>query len=150
MKHMTLCYPILEGRVLLAIKKRDFGKGKWNGPGGKVQPGESAEQAVIRETEEEAGVRVQRVEAVGTIESVFEAHPDWNNTCEVFVSHDLVGEAHETEEMRPQWFAFEDVPYDQMWEDDRHWLDKVLRGGRVSKRFYYDGEGKLSRVEEML
>lgn len=149
MKHMTLCYPIFDGRVLLAMKKRDFGKGKWNGPGGKLQPGETAKVACLRETEEETGARVVDLKYVGTIESVFEAQADWNNICDVFVGSCRAEEAHETEEMLPRWFAFDEVPYEQMWEDDRHWLPEVLKGGSVSKRFFYDAAGRLARIEEL-
>lgn len=42
--------------VLLGLKKRGFGTGKWNGFGGKVEPGETIRQAAIREMKEEAGI----------------------------------------------------------------------------------------------
>ncbi|MDR0650832.1 MAG: NUDIX domain-containing protein [Candidatus Peribacteria bacterium] len=43
----------LQGQLLLAMKKRGFGVGKWSGPGGKVEEGESISQAAVREVEEE-------------------------------------------------------------------------------------------------
>ena len=149
MKHMTLCYPIVDGQVLLAMKKRDFGKGKWNGPGGKIQLGETDEAACLREVEEETGARVTELVRVGTIESVFEGQADWNNICTVFVASCRVEDVHETEEMCPRWFLIDEVPYDQMWEDDQHWLPQVLRGGSVSQRFYYDAKGMLARIENI-
>jgi hypothetical protein len=42
--------------VLLGLKKRGFGAGKWNGFGGKVEQGESIRTAAIREMKEEAGI----------------------------------------------------------------------------------------------
>ena len=56
MKLSTLCFLIEDDRILLAMKKRGFGEGKWNGVGGKVNEGETVEAAAIRETEEEIGV----------------------------------------------------------------------------------------------
>jgi 8-oxo-dGTP pyrophosphatase MutT (NUDIX family) len=56
MKHVTIMFLRREGELLLAMKKRGFGQGKWNGAGGKAEPGETPLQAAIRETEEEIGV----------------------------------------------------------------------------------------------
>lgn len=36
------------GDILLGLKKRGFGEGKWNGFGGKVEPGETIHQAAAR------------------------------------------------------------------------------------------------------
>lgn len=47
-KLLTLVLVVQPGRVLLGMKKRGFGAGKWNGFGGKVQPGESIEDAARR------------------------------------------------------------------------------------------------------
>lgn len=148
MKLTTLCYPIRDGQVLLAMKKRGFGAGKWNGPGGKVQQGESVEEACRRETMEETGLDVT-VEDRGIIEFIFDGKPDWANRCTVFVATVVSGMAVETEEMRPRWFALEDVPYDDMWEDDRVWLPGVFAGGRVMRRFFFDGDGRLLRHEPL-
>ena len=147
MKLTTLCYPIVHGRVLLAMKKRGFGVGYWNGPGGKIEAGETALEACIRETKEEVGIDVAGLVYRGTVEFDFAGKPEWNNRCEVFVSEMVMGEAKESEEMLPQWFEFDAVPYDRMWEDDRIWLPTVLRGGTVSSRFYFDGSGHLLRHE---
>jgi 8-oxo-dGTP pyrophosphatase MutT (NUDIX family) len=48
-KQMTLGYLVRGDEVLMAMKKRGFGVGKWNGTGGKLQPGETVEEAMIRE-----------------------------------------------------------------------------------------------------
>ena len=47
-KLLTLLFVLRPGQVLLGMKKRGFGKGRWNGFGGKVHQGESIEKAAIR------------------------------------------------------------------------------------------------------
>lgn len=149
MKRTTLCFSIVDGKVLLAMKKRGFGMGKWNGPGGKIEVGESIEDACRREMHEETGVVVPVLESRGTIEFVFDGKPDWDNECHIFIAPFVEGEAVETEEMKPCWFAFSDIPYDEMWEDDVVWLPRVLAGETVNLRFFFTSEGKLVRHEEL-
>lgn len=143
MKLTTLCYPMRDGKVLLAMKKRGFGVGKLNGPGGKVQGGETPEQACRREFMEETNCRIADLEPRGTIEFVFSGRPDWDQLCHIFVATALEGEPQETEEMAPAWYPIDALPSDLMWEDDPFWLPGVLAGGRVHARFDFDGAGKL-------
>jgi ADP-ribose pyrophosphatase YjhB (NUDIX family) len=149
MKQTTLCYPIVNGNVLLAMKKRGFGAGKWNGPGGKIEQGESVEDACRRETREEAGINVGVLEHRGVVEFVFENKPEWDNHCTIFVTTDVTGKPVETEEMRPQWYALENIPLAEMWEDDAVWLMDVLRGGVVNRRFHFSETGKMLRHEDL-
>ena len=149
MKLTTLCYPIMNGRVLLAMKKRGFGAGKWNGPGGKVHAGETIEDACRRETREETGMILESIEPRGVFEFVYDGKPEWDTECHVFIATSFVGEPRETEEMRPEWFDLDAVPYSDMWDDDAVWLPGVLRGGSVSTRFFFDGNGKMLRHEDL-
>jgi 8-oxo-dGTP diphosphatase len=125
MKHVTLLFLRKEGRILLAMKKRGFGVGKWNGVGGKVEPGESPEEAAIRECQEEIAVTPRNLHLAGNLH--FFDLPDVEHYCYVYVATEWEGEPSETEEMRPQWFAVEDIPYDTMWADDRLWLPELIQ-----------------------
>ncbi len=149
MKLTTLCYPLFEDRVLLAMKKRGFGVGHWNGPGGKIEAGETSLEACVRETREEVGIEVQQLSHRGTIEFIYEGKPEWNNRCEIYVAMAFAGEVIESEEMLPKWFLLNEVPYDQMWEDDAIWLPGVLDGGTVSLRCTFDQAGHLLRHEAL-
>ena len=59
MLRTTLCFLIRKNEICLAMKRHGFGKGKWNGVGGKVDEGETIEKAAIRELYEEVGVSVE-------------------------------------------------------------------------------------------
>lgn len=141
----TLNFLLNEKRILLAMKKRRFGTGKWNGVGGKLLEGENLEDSIIRETREEIEVRVKKedLEKVGVINFYFNDHLDWNQECHVYLTKRWEGEPVETEEMRPEWFDFDKIPYENMWVDDKHWLPKVLEGKKIKAEFYFNEEGKV-------
>ncbi|MEK7504190.1 MAG: hypothetical protein AAB550_01680 [Patescibacteria group bacterium] len=88
MKQATLCFLVKDNQILLAMKKRGFGVGKWNGVGGKVN-----------------------------------------------------------EEMKPQWFDIDKIPYDKMWVDDIYWLPKALDGQKLRGRFVFDKDQKMIEHE---
>lgn len=145
MRQETLLFVIdrEQNRVLLAMKKVRFGAGKYNGMGGKVEDGETPAQAAVREAQEEVGVRVAVPTAkdMGKVSFSFEGKPDWSRLVHVFVAEEWEGEPKESEEMVPEWFAFEDIPYERMWVDDRYWLPKVLAGERIEASFHLAGDG---------
>lgn len=127
--------------ICLAMKKRGFGTGKWNGVGGKLEPGESIEDATRRETEEEIGVRVGEMRQVAQLEFRYAPRPDWDQLVRVFFAEDWEGEPTESEEMRPGWYTVSDIPFHSMWPDDRIWLPEVVAGTLVRGRFVF-GEGE--------
>ncbi|MFZ1627180.1 MAG: 8-oxo-dGTP diphosphatase [Candidatus Moraniibacteriota bacterium] len=139
-KFLTLTLLVRDGRILLGMKKRGFGAGRWNGFGGKVQENETIEEAAKRETEEECGIVIGGMTEVGIHE--FEFEKERGNILEVHVFRidAFTGEPVETEEMRPEWFPIGQIPYDLMWPDDRYWLPLFLAGKKFRTRFLF-GEG---------
>lgn len=128
MKTVTLVFLRRDNQLLLAMKKRGFGKGKWNGAGGKVEPGETIEQAAIRECQEEIGVTPLNLKQMGYIQFFMSDDPAFEHRCHIFVATDWQGTPRESEEMRPQWFSLDELPYADMWPDDEIWLPHMLGG----------------------
>ena len=122
------------------MKKRGFGAGRWNGFGGKVEAGETIEVAAKRETEEECGIVITEMEKVGIHEFEFENARGDILEVHVFRVDTWTGEPRETEEMRPQWFTTDAIPYDEMWPDDIHWVPVFLTGKKFRTKFLF-GEG---------
>jgi 8-oxo-dGTP diphosphatase len=139
----NLCFIVKDGRILLIRKKRGLGAGKINGPGGKIEPGETALAAAIRETQEEIGVTPLDLEERGAL--YFQFTDGYSLHCTVFLAGDLDGEPVETPEATPQWVALEEIPYDEMWADDRYWLPQMLAGARFDGWFEFDGDRMLSK-----
>jgi 8-oxo-dGTP pyrophosphatase MutT (NUDIX family) len=143
MKQTTLCFLLKDDTVLLAMKKRGFGAGKWNGVGGKVAEGEDVIAAAIREIKEEIGVTVatEDLSLVGTLDFDFSDNHEWAQTCSVFIARRWEGEPAESEEMRPQWYPKNELPFGGMWIDDPHWLPLVLAGKRIKGKFLFEDQG---------
>jgi 8-oxo-dGTP diphosphatase / 2-hydroxy-dATP diphosphatase len=145
-KLMTLCYIINDDKVLLGMKKRGFGVGRWNGFGGKVNENESVEEAAVREMKEECDVDIKKLKESGILEFRF---IDKEDVLEVhlFKIFEEINEPIESEEMKPQWFAFKEIPYSEMWDDDQYWLAEFLKGKNVDGKFMFDENDKVISKE---
>ncbi|KAI5785790.1 NUDIX hydrolase domain-like protein [Geopyxis carbonaria] len=132
-KLYTLILPLClrTRRVLLGYKKRGFGVGKYNGFGGKVDPGETIIAGAARELHEESGLLVteaqlqhrglvllESIDPAAAAEPVLEIH--------VYVCTAWSGEWVETEEMRPQWYGIDEMPEADMWEQTTGWMRALL------------------------
>lgn len=129
--------------VLLIHKKTGLGAGKINGPGGKLEPGETALDAARREVREELLIEVGELSEMGELH--FDFVDGLKLHCVVFRGDEFAGEPTETHEAKPEWFPIAAVPYERMWADDRHWLPGMLEGRRFRAWFRFDGEAMLSR-----
>jgi 8-oxo-dGTP diphosphatase len=137
----TLLFVIRDGRILLIRKKRGLGAGKINGPGGRIEPGETPEAAAIRETREEIGTTPIGVRRAGELR--FQFADGYSIHVWVFRASDCRGELVETDEAAPFWTDLERIPYADMWADDLVWLPRMIRGEPFSGRFVFDGDRLL-------
>ena len=126
------------GRVLLIHKKRGLGKGKINAPGGRLEQGETALQAAVRETREEVGLDVK--DAVFRGKLLFHFVDGYNLLGYVFSATKWNGAPVETDEALPEWFAINAIPYERMWADDALWLPLMLAGETFEGKFVFDGD----------
>ena len=137
----TLVFVIQNGQILLIRKKRGLGAGKINGPGGKLDPGESPLDCAIRETREEIGITPGNLEQLGELR--FQFTDGYSTHVYVFRGNSFEGTPVETSEAIPIWFRFKDIPYDEMWEDDRFWLPLLIDGKSFKGRFLFDDDSML-------
>lgn len=140
--------------MLLGMKKRGFGEGRWNGFGGKVHDGETIEEATKREMLEESGVEVNGLEKLGILEFEFQGNPEILET-HIFRAMDFTGRPTETEEMRPEWYNVDEIPFDSMWPDDHIWLPLFLTGKKFKGKFLFGPgdsvlEYSLSEIGDLL
>lgn len=119
------------------MKKRGWGDKKWNGFGGKIKDGEGIEEAAKREVYEEIGIRTKGLEPVGILEFTVEGNSDIDEV-HLFKVLDFEGEPVETEEMKPQWFNINEIPFSEMWPDDQYWIPLFLENKKFRGRFVFD------------
>jgi 8-oxo-dGTP diphosphatase len=128
-----------EQEVLLGRKLRGLGEGNIVGLGGKVEAGETARSAAVRESQEEAGVVLCEAHVVqrAFITFRFPAKPSWDQEATVFVAESWRGQPTPTAEIVPRWYPRAAIPYDRMWQDARHWLPRVLDGEDIRAHFTF-------------
>ena len=143
----TLLFVIQDGQILLIRKKRGLGAGKINGPGGRVDPGETLRECAVREVEEELRVTPTGISRRG--ELLFQFTDGYSIHVDVFSATGCRGEPQETAEAIPLWTDVDAIPYDEMWADDRIWLPLMLAGRRFHGRFVFDGDAMLDHEVEV-
>ena len=137
----TLVFVRHADQILLIRKKRGLGAGKINGPGGRLDDGESPLTCAIREVQEELRITPTGVELCG--ELAFQFADGYALFVSVFSATGYEGEVQETDEAAPLWFPIDALPFDQMWADDYLWIPHLLRRQPFYGRFLFDGDALL-------
>jgi len=132
----TLCIIQQGEQVLLGLKKRGFGAGRWNGFGGKIEPGETLLEAAVREVREECGLIVGKLSERGVLSFTF-ANGLSPLEMHIYLATSFTGTPIETEEMRPRWFIASSLPLNDMWADVPYWLPLLLSGKQFTGTFPY-------------
>ena len=144
----TLVFVIRGGQILLIRKKRGLGAGKINGPGGRLETGETFEACAVRELHEELGITPLELVKLG--EHRFHFVDGYSTFVYVYRASGLEGTPVETDEATPLWVELDAIPFDEMWEDDRYWLPLVIEGKRFSGNWIFDGDQMLDYRLEIL
>ncbi len=138
----TLLFIIQGGRILLIHKKRGLGAGLVNGPGGRIEPGETPLEGALREVREELCVNPTGAEYSGGLHFQFTDGLSIHGT--VFRATGYTGgEPQETDEAVPLWTPLDRIPYERMWADDRLWLPLMIAGVPFSGFFLFDRDRML-------
>lgn len=154
MRHATLAFLIKEHtgqtvEVCLGMKRVRLGKGKWNGAGGKLEPGETIWQCGQRETHEELGVHATELRKVAEVTFLWPTKPTYDQVVHVFFVPVWDGIPADSDELSPiRWFPVTELPLGEMWEADALWLPAVIRSGALLRgEVVYDDAGRLMHRE---
>ena len=135
----TLCQIIKDDKLLLQKKSEHlFGAGKWNGVGGKLKSNETPEDGVRREVYEETGLTLLETKYHGILNFYFGSRDKLDWIVHVFSTYNFKGSLRSSQEGVLKWFYIKDIPYDQMWLDDQHWLPLLLDNKRFQGIFYFE------------
>jgi 8-oxo-dGTP diphosphatase len=122
-------------------KENDMHLGKWNGLGGKLEPGETPEECALREICEESGLLAHNPHLKGFLTFPgFANDEDWY--AFVFVVHDFEGELVESPEGILQWIDDDELLQLNLWEGDLIFLPWLQQEGFFSGKFVYE-DGRL-------
>ena len=144
----TILFVVRGGEILLMRKKRGLGAGKINGPGGRLEPGETPLAAAVREVQEELCVTPRDITRLGEIR--FQFTDGYSLLGYVFSAREIEGEPAETDEALPLWTPVDAIPYEEMWEDDRLWMPWLLDGRCFEGRALFDGDAMLGHHFELM
>ena len=135
---VALTFVRRDGQLLLIHKKRGMGAGKYSAPGGRLEAGETPEQAAVRETQEEVGLTPLNLRPAGRLDFAFT--DGYSLRCHVYTADSYEGTLTETDEAAPFWCPESEIPYGRMWSDDRLWLPLMLEARPFDAQFVFDGE----------
>jgi 8-oxo-dGTP diphosphatase len=149
MRIVTLAIITKDGKTLLGEKKKgEIGTGTLNGPGGKLDPGETITECLIREVREELDIALfpERLTKIAIV--TFFAAGEAFFECHVYRTNTFEGELQETDDMIPNWYDNENLPYERMLEADRLWFKKAVDGEKFNANVYYQGKAVgFERIE---
>ena len=107
-----------------------------------IEEAETALEAAVRETKEETGVDISDIEFRGTLRFQFS-----DGTRELgyvnFATY-AGGELAECDEARPFWIRRDEIPFENMWADDRLWLPVALEGRKFEANFIFHDREMIS------
>lgn len=146
MKNTTLCYVEQDGKYLMLLrnkKKQDENAGKWIGVGGKFEEGESPQDCLLREVQEETGLRLTQYRFRGIVTFVSDQYE--TEYMHLFTAHGFEGEIIPCDEGELRWVEKDEVLSLPLWEGDREFL-RLLREDApfFSLKLVYQGDKLVS------
>ena len=142
-KIFTLTFIEKDKQILLGLKKRGFGMGKYNGFGGKVEPGETIEEGAKREVFEESNLNVNNLKKFAVINFSWQSKKNPAMEVHLFKTNNFSGTLEENDEIRPEWFEIDNIPYKKMWNDNSYWFPYFLNNKNFQAKFIFDDKDKV-------
>lgn len=128
MKNTSLCYIEKDGSYLMLhrVKKQNDGnRDKWIGVGGKFEPGESPEECMLREVQEETGLKLKSWRFRGIVSFVSD---EWGSEyMHLFTADDFSGSLKDCDEGELEWVEKSRLPELPLWQGDRIFLELLDR-----------------------
>ncbi len=143
---MVVGYLVKDSEVLLGVRTRvsdGLGHLIVSGIGGRLEEGESAEDALVREVLEEIEVQVTDYQKVGHVVCLSPHHPSWNLRVTYYLVTDFEGEPKKTEDIDPNWYPKDALPLRDMWPDNRITVPLVVSGKHIAGSFLYGADGQI-------
>jgi len=138
----TLCYVKRDGQTLMVYRNKkpnDMHEGKWNGLGGKFEAGETPEECVRREVQEETGLVIQNPYLHGLLMFPKFKGDDWY--VFVFTATEFDGELLESSpEGRLEWIDDEQLMSLDLWRSDHIFMPWIRESKFFSAKFIYEGD----------
>ncbi|MCM1568664.1 MAG: 8-oxo-dGTP diphosphatase [Roseburia sp.] len=132
MINTTLCYIEKDNQYLMLLrnkKKNDINEGKWIGIGGKFEPGESAEECLLREAYEETGLTLTSYTLAGLIHFRSDCFED--EEMYLFTADGFTGTLRpDCREGELRWIPKDEVLDLNLWEGDQVFLKRLMAGER--------------------
>ena len=148
MKLTTLCYIEKDGKYLMLhrIKKEnDYNEGKWIGVGGKFEENESPDDCLLREVQEETGLKLTSYKTKGIITFI-------SNVCEteymyLYLADGFEGTLKECNEGVLKWIPKEELFSLNLWEGDKIFLKYLIENKDFfSLKLVYDSEKLIEAI----
>ena len=144
----VLCYIEHNDRYLMlhrTKKKDDLNAGKWLGVGGKLEPGETPEEALVREVKEETGLTLTSYTRRGLVTFVSGEYTEY---LFLFTADKFKGSLIECEEGLLKWVEKCDILSLPLWEGDAVFLSLLTQNvPYFSLKLCYDGDRLISATE---
>ena len=146
MKQTTLCYLEQDGRYLMLHRVRkahDENHDKWIGVGGKFEEGESPEECMLREVQEETGLTLTAWRYRGIVTFVSD---EWGGEyMHLFTADGYAGQIRSCDEGELEWIEKQRLQALPIWEGDKIFL-RLLDSEQpfFSLKLCYHGERLVS------
>jgi len=153
----VLIFLINDNEILLAESNYRNNRITWNGVSGFINAGEKPKEAAVRELYDSVKIRAYEkdLEQAGVM-NLFTLRPDGVRertlTITIFICENFQGVPHMTSGFKPRWFNLSSIPYNDMFEDTKEWLGRVMSGEKVVIEIISttDEQTNITKVKDVL